>query len=113
MLSLHLKLVCDVRKQCDLTSALDSCIELALMLCARSGDSSGKDLSALADKLSELCGILVINISDLILTEDTNLFSLAVIKTRGTRIVFCSIHTYEILLLNFCDLLRTADHRRF
>ena len=62
------------------------------MLCAGAGDSSGKNLSALADELSELCRIFIVDISDFIFTEDTNLFSSTVVETNRTRSIFCSFH---------------------
>ena len=85
-----IELVGDVGKKSDVASALDSYCELSLVLCACAGDSSGKDLSALADELSQLC-ILVINVCYLVCAKDTNLFSLAV-GTEGTCCAFSLIH---------------------
>ena len=73
-----------------MTRTLDSCVELSLVLCACAGDSSGKDLTALADELSELC-VLVVDIVNLVCTEDANLFSLAV-GTESACCVLCFIH---------------------
>lgn len=87
-----LKSIGDIREQSYLTSALNSGIKLTLMLSTSTGNSSGKNLSTLADKLSELCRIFIIDISDLIFAEDADLFSLARVEACGTRIVFSSIH---------------------
>jgi hypothetical protein len=64
------------------------------MLGAGSGNSSGKDLSALTDELSELCGILVVNEVYLVSTENANLFSSAHHGTGRTNNVlgFIVIH---------------------
>jgi hypothetical protein len=68
------------------------------MKSAGAGNSSGKNLAALADELSQLSGILVVDISDLLLTENANLFSSAVRAHIGAAGVLSSIHDYEILL---------------
>ena len=44
-----------------MTCSLDGNGQLTLMSCAGTGNSSGKDLSALRDVLAQLCCILVIN----------------------------------------------------
>lgn len=67
----------NVGQQGGLTCTLDSGVEVALMLSAGAGDSSGKDLAALADKLAKLCGILVIYIIGMVGTEDADLLSLS------------------------------------
>ena len=74
--------------------ALDSNSELSLMLSAGAGNSSGKDLSSLADELSEFVAVLVINEIHLVRTENADLFSSAVHRTCRTdcRGCFCSIH---------------------
>ena len=74
----------NVGQECNLTCALDGGSQLTLMLCTSSGDSSGKNLAALGNELSELCGILIVDISNLALAEYANLFSLAVILISGT-----------------------------
>ena len=76
-----------------MTSALDSDLKLALVLCTSTGNSAGKDLSSLADELLKLCAVLVIDIINLVLTEDANLFSLAGCLTDRAYIgVFCIFH---------------------
>lgn len=70
--------VADVGKKGYLTGALDGGLELSLMLRAVSGDTAGKDLSGFADILAELSGILVVDIADLVLTENANFSSAAV-----------------------------------
>ena len=70
-----------------MASSLDSGVELSLMLCAGSRDSSGKDLAALADELAELCGILIIDEIYLVCTENANLLSSAHHGTGRTNYV--------------------------
>ena len=48
------------------------------------GNTSGEDLSALGDELSELSNILVIDLVYLILAEDANLLSSVHRTERGT-----------------------------
>ena len=91
-------LVGNVGKKSSLASALDSGVELALVLSAGAGDAAGKDLAALADELSQLAGFLVVDIIDLICAEYANFFSLAesvsALNARG----FLFIHyNYPIL----------------
>ena len=86
-------LVSNVRQKCDLSCALDCGVQFALMLCAGARNSSGQDLAALADELSQLCGILVVDEINLICTENADLLSSAYDGTlRACRGVFSSIH---------------------
>jgi hypothetical protein len=78
-----IKLVGYEGQKCNVASALNSGVELALMNCAGTGNSSGKNLTSLADELSQLCAILVINKSNFICAENANLSSSAVV-CRGT-----------------------------
>ena len=96
-----LKSVCYVRKKSCLTCALNSCVKLTLVNSTSSRNSSGENLSALADKLAKLCGILIVNIRNLICTEDTNLLSLAHYGARRT--VFILIHLMNPPILNLGD----------
>ncbi len=50
-----------VRKDCHLTSTLDSGGKLSLVLSTVAGDTAGKDLSSLRDILTKLVSILVID----------------------------------------------------
>ena len=76
-----------------MTSALDSNLELTLVLCTSAGNSAGKDLASLADELLKLCAVLVIDIINLVLAEDANLFSLAGrLADRAYIGVFCIFH---------------------
>ena len=61
------------------------------MKSAVAGYTSGEDLSSLGNELSELCYILVINVSNLILAEDANLLSSVVLTECGTLSIV-SIH---------------------
>jgi len=94
-------LVCNVRKKSDLSCTLDSCVELSLVLRASTGNSSGKDLSALTDELTKLCRILVVDEVYLICTENANLFSSAHHRTGRTNSCFCLIviHDKNLLLI--------------
>jgi hypothetical protein len=89
----NLELVGNVRKQCYLSCALDSGVQLTLMLCAGSGNSSGKYFSTFTDELSELCGILVVDKINLVSAENANFLSSADNGTlRAYCCVFSSIH---------------------
>ena len=92
------KLVGHVGQQSDLTSTLDSSVELALVLCASAGNAAGQDLAALADELAELGGVLIIDEINLVRTEDADLLSLAVHGACGTHGVLGSIHNDKFLL---------------
>ena len=61
------------------------------MKSAVAGYTSGEDLCSLGNELSELCNILVIDVSNLVLAEDTNLLSSVVLTECGTLIVFHDI----------------------
>lgn len=84
------KSVCNVRKNSCLACTLDSCVKITLVNSTSSRNSSGENLSAFADELAELCGILIVYIRNLICTEDTNLLSSAYHGARRT--VFILIH---------------------
>ena len=55
------------------------------------GNTSGENLRSLGNELSELCYILVIDLANLILAEDTNLLSSVVLAKSGTLSIV-SIH---------------------
>ena len=80
-----------VGKKCHLTSSLDRNGKLSLMKSAVARNTSGEDLCALGDELSELCNILVINIRSLVLAEDANLLS-SVHRTECGTLSIVSIH---------------------
>lgn len=84
-------LIANVRKQSNLTGALDSRVQLALVLCTSAGNTTGKDLCTLGNELSQLCNILVINGVDLVYAENANLL-FSVHRTEGTRILVVSFH---------------------
>ena len=66
---------------------LDSDRELTLMLCAGAGNSSGKNLSALGDILSQASDVLVIDFVDMIRAELADLLLSA--HSRAKRL--CSV----------------------
>ena len=76
-------LVSDVGQQSDGAGALDSDLNLSLVLSASTGHTAGQDLAALADELAELVGILVVDKSDLVCAEDADLLSLAAHEGAG------------------------------
>ena len=80
-----------VGKKCHLASSLNSYGELSLVKSASAGNTSGEDLCSLGNKLSELSGILVIDVRNLILTEDANLLS-SVHRTESGTLCIVSIH---------------------
>ena len=73
-----------------MASALDSGLELSLMLSAGAGNTAGKDLTALADELAKAGCILVIDVADVLLAEDTNL-SAATVSVCGTSCARCAL----------------------
>jgi hypothetical protein len=77
------------------------------MLSTCSGDSSGKNLAALGNELSELCGILIVDISNLVLTEYANLFSLAVILV--SRALNISLDVVIHLMKSSCLIFLSAS----
>lgn len=95
--------------------ALDSYSELALMLCAGTGDSSRKDLCALGDILSQAGYILVIDLVDMIGAELADLLASAHCGTvRLGRVSFglLSIHFVSFLSVykSERELLIAAQH---
>ena len=61
------------------------------MKSAVTGNTSGEDLSALGDELSELCDILVIDLVHFILAEDANLLS-SVLGVERRTLIIVSFH---------------------
>ena len=76
-------LVGDEGKQSHVAGSLDGRVDCTLVNGAGTGDSSGKNLAALADELSQLCAVLVVNIGNLVCAENADLLSSAVC-VRGT-----------------------------
>ena len=85
------KLVRNVGKKCHLASSLDSYGELSLVKSAVAGNTSGEDLCSLRDELSELSGILVVDIVHFILAEDANLLS-SVLGVERRTLIIVSFH---------------------
>ena len=86
-LSYYFLLVGNVGKKCHLASSLDSYGELSLVKSAVAGNTSGEDLRSLGNELSELSGILVVDIVHFILAEDANLLSSVCGVERRTLII--------------------------
>ena len=76
-------LVSDIGQQSHVACTLDGGVDLSLVLSAGAGHTAGQDLTALADELAELVGILVINVGNLVCAEDADLFSLAAHEGAG------------------------------
>ena len=91
MLFLYQLLVGNVGEKRHLASSLDSYGELSLVKSAVTANTSGEDLSSLGNELSELCYVLVINVSNLILAEDANLLS-SVAGTECGTLCIVSFH---------------------
>ena len=89
--NINFKLVGYVGKKCHLSSSLDSNIKLSLVKSASSGYTSGEDLSSLGNELSELSYVLVINIVNLVLAEDTYFLS-SMSRTEGRTRGIVSLH---------------------
>ena len=88
---LYSKLVRNVGEKCHLASSLDCYGKLSLVKSAVAGNTSGEDLRSLGNELSELCGILVIDIVHLILAEDANLLS-SVLGVERRTLIIVSFH---------------------
>ena len=84
------ELVGNVGEKCHLASSLDCNGKLSLVKSAVAAYTSGEDLRSLRGELSELCDILVVNLGNLVLAEDTNLLSSVALTECGTLIVFHS-----------------------
>ena len=84
-------LVGNVGKKCHLASSLDSYGELSLVKSAVAGNTSGEDLRSLGNELSELSGILVVDIVHFILAEDANLLS-SVLGVERRTLIIVSFH---------------------
>ena len=69
------ELLLDVRHQGYVTSSLDRDSKRSLMLRAVPGDPSRKNLASLRDILSQLCDVLVIDLTRLFSTEDADFLS--------------------------------------
>ncbi len=82
-----------------MTSALNSGLELTLMLCTCAGNTAGIDLAALADELAKAGCILVIDVADILLAEDTNL-SAAAVSVCGTSCTRCALLSFGLSIHN-------------
>ena len=89
--NIYYKLVGYVGEKCHLACYLDSGSKLSLVKSTVAGNTSGEDLCSLGNELSELSNILIINIVNLILTEDANLLS-SVHRTECRTLSIVSIH---------------------
>ena len=65
-------LVGHVGHECDLTGTLDGYCQLALMLCAYAAHPAGHDLAALGGALAEPCHVFIIDVLNMIGTENAN-----------------------------------------
>src|SRR5207249_1382032 len=63
----------DVRQQGHLACALDCDRDLTLVPSARAGDPAGADLAPLGDVPAQLVDVLVVDLVDLVLTEEAGL----------------------------------------
>ena len=73
------RLVCYVRKESYLSCSLYSGVDIALMLCTSTGNSSGEDLASLRNELAKTLYVLVIDVIYLLCAENANFLSLAVL----------------------------------
>ena len=89
--SLYQLLVGNVGEKRHLASSLDSYGELSLVKSAVAGNTSREDLCSLRDELSELSGILVVDIVHFILAEDANLLS-SVLGVERRTLIIVSFH---------------------
>ena len=85
------QLVGNVGKKSHLTSSLNCNGKLSLVKSAVAAYTSGEDLCSLGNELSELCNVLVIDLSNLVLAEDANLLS-SVVRTEAAALCIVSFH---------------------
>ena len=72
-----------VGQKCDVSCAFDGGGELALMVSAGTGDTTGKDLRTVRSELPETGGVLVIDLFDFVDAERANLAaSTAAVSTK-------------------------------
>ena len=91
------RLVSDIGQQSNVAGALDSDLNLSLVLSAGTGHTAGQDLAALADELAELVGILVVDEVDLVCAENADLLSLAAHEGAGRT---------SVGILSHCSILQ-------
>ena len=107
-----LVLVADIRDERHVACSLNSDSKLTLMISAGSGDSSGKDLGALAYALSKSAYVFVIDMVDLISAELADLL-VSFVLTEGLLRLRCLIVIHlTFLLLKLNCALRRAGRRR-
>ena len=78
------KTICSVShigQQGDLTGALDGDGQLTLMHGTGAGGTTGQDLAALGNVTAQFCGILIIDLLNLVHAEGTNLSALTAART--------------------------------
>src|SRR3954453_14546208 len=75
--ALALRRVAHVRKQRDLTRALDRQGDLVLVATAGAGDPARADLAALGDEPAKRADVLVVDVLDLVLAEQAGLAAAA------------------------------------
>ena len=82
------------------------------MKSAGAGNTSGEDLCSLGNELSELSGILVVDIVHFILAEDANLLSSVVLTECRTIIVFHEFyHLSDSQFLYYTHRSEPSDRR--
>jgi hypothetical protein len=90
----RMKSVAAEGQKCEMTRTLNRDSQLTLMMCAGSGNTAGKNLSALGNVTAQFCNILVVNGLDFVNAEAADLS--AAFASTGT-IIFIS---HEIILLS-------------
>ena len=96
MLSVTAELVSGIGDESDLSCSLDSCCKRSLVISAAACYSSGKDLSALGDILSQASDVLVIDLVDMIRAELADLLLSA--HSRAKRLGSVSFGSLSIHL---------------
>ena len=76
-----IKLVAHIGEQRNVTGAFDRNRQLALMICAGTGNAAGNNLRALGNVLAQTRNILVVDVVHTINAEAANFFAATALRT--------------------------------
>lgn len=106
-----LRLVADIRQQCNVSCTLDGSCQFTLMECTGAGDSAGQNLCTLSHALLELCNILIVDALYAIYTEHANLFAGALATALRSFSLHADISSYLQCGISFHALIRRELRR--
>lgn len=105
------KSVGNVRKKSDVSCSLDSNCKFSLVVCAGTGNSSGKNLGTLGHALSELSSILVIYLLHSVSAELANLLA-GSLCASGSSFSILSMNETSLFRNWSFSAIRTEDRCR-